>query len=210
VYKAKEFNALIPDLVEEKVAQGKKVTFANVGGSLSLENLSSDGFHPNAEGYKRMGDAWYEALVERDTLIRIENIVGTAFSDRLIGSSGANVIAGGKGKDIISGDRGADTFVYKAPTDGDDIITDFTLSDSFQISASGFGGSLIAGTNLDATAAFVSSSTPVSTGTIANFLYNTNTGELSYDVDGVGFNSALKLARLVGAPSLNISQFSIV
>lgn len=212
--KTKEFNDLIPDLVEDKVAQGKKVSFVNAGGSLSLEDLSSDGFHPNAQGYKKIGDAWYEALVERDTLIGIENITGTAFKDRLVGNADVNIINGGASTDILTGGAGADIFVYSKPTEGRDYITDFSIDDRFNISAAGFGGGLIAGTNLSttdsSTGVFVSSSTPVSLGNSANFLYNTNTGELSFDVDGVGFNSALTLVRLTGAPSLDVSQFYIV
>jgi Ca2+-binding RTX toxin-like protein len=208
--KTKESNALIPGLVEDKVAQGKKVDFVKAGGSLNSKDLVSDGFHPNAQGYNKIGNAWYDALVERDTLSGIENVTGTAFNDALLGNAGANVLEGGPGNDILRGGGGADTFVYKRITkDGHDTIIDFSIDDRFSISAAGFGGGLVAGTGLSTTA-FVSGSTPVAIGTSGNFLYNTSTGRLSFDVDGSGSNSAFTMARLAGAPSLDASQFSIV
>jgi Ca2+-binding RTX toxin-like protein len=205
-----EFNALIPGFIFDKVAQGKKVGFVNAGGSLSLEDLVSDGFHPNAQGYNKIGNAWYDALVKRDTLSSIENVTGTAFNDALLGNAGANVLEGGPGNDILRGGGGADTFVYRQITkDGHDTIIDFSIDDRFSISAAGFGGGLVAGTGLSPTA-FVSASAPVAIGTSANFLYNTATGRLSFDVDGSGSNSAFTMATLAGAPSLDASQFSIV
>lgn len=44
-----------------------------------------------------------------DTLVSIENAIGTAFDDFLIGSAGANVLAGGDGVDILRGLAGDDT-----------------------------------------------------------------------------------------------------
>ena len=43
-----------------------------------------------------------------DTLISIENIIGSQFADRLIGSNQANIILGGEGGDIIEGKEGND------------------------------------------------------------------------------------------------------
>jgi hypothetical protein len=45
-----------------------------------------------------------------DTLVSIENILGTSFDDRLIGSSAANTINGGAGKDLMMGAAGADVY----------------------------------------------------------------------------------------------------
>lgn len=214
--KTKEFNALAPDLVEDKVAQGKKVGFVNAGGSLNPEkDLVSDGFHPNAGGYNKIGDAWYNTLIKRDSLIGVENVTGTAFSDALLGNAAANVLEGGPGNDCLTGGGGADTFVYKRITkEGHDTIADFSFDDRFSISAAGFGGGLVAGTDLSTidspTGVFVTSETPAPIGMSGSFLYNTITGLLSFDVDGSGPNSAFTMATLSGSPSLDVSQFSIV
>jgi Ca2+-binding RTX toxin-like protein len=209
----KAFNALIPDLVDDKVAQGKKVAFADVGTSLTVKDLV-DGTHPNLTGYNKMGDTWYNALVERDTLISIENIVGTDYSDKLVGDAGNNVIEGGDRRDILTGGGGSDTFVFRNLGEGRDTITDFTGDDLFQISAAGFGGGLVADVPLSLTAAatgvFVSGATPAPISNNASFLYDTAKGLLSFDRDGTGSNSALEIAKLNGLPSLSLDQFHII
>lgn len=211
---AEDFNALIPQLVNNKVSQGKKVTFVDAEGSLTIDDLASDGLHPSSQGYKKIGNKWYDALVERDTLSSVENVIGTAYKDKLLGNAAANVLEGGAGGDILTGGGGIDTFIYRSPQHGSDAITDFGTDDFFQISAASFGGGLIAGTPLSLTEAttgvFVSSDNPLSLGTSANFLYNTATGILSFDQDGVGVDAAVTIARLRGLPSLNWEQIQII
>ena len=177
-----------------------------------MNDLVSDGKHPNAQGYNKLGNAWYDAIVERDTLIGIENITGTPFNDRLVGNAGVNNLKGGAGKDTLTGGASADTFVYTA-TEGRDTITDFSFNDLFRISASDFGGGLVGGVDLStkasSTGVFVSGTDPIAKGSSANFLYNTNTGLLSFDADGIGSGSSLAVATLTGAPSLGVAQFNI-
>ena len=118
-------------MVSDKVAKGRKVTFVDVGGSLTLKDLTTDGIHPTAKGYDKMGAVWYEAVVERDTLMNVENIIGTALDDTLVGNAGVNIIEGGAGNDLLTGGGNADIFVYRAPTESGDTITDF-LTTSFK------------------------------------------------------------------------------
>lgn len=212
--KAEDFNALIPKLVNHKVSQGKKVTFVDIEGSLTIDDLASDGVHPNPQGYKKIGNKWYDTLVERDTLSSIEKVIGSAHKDKLLGNADPNILEGGARRDILTGGGGIDTFIYRSAQDGSDTITDFSTDDFFQISAAGFGGGLIAGTPLSLTEAttgvFVSSDNPLSVGTSANFLYNTATGILSFDQDGVGVDAAVTLARLRSLPTLNWEQIQII
>jgi Ca2+-binding RTX toxin-like protein len=80
-----------------------------------------------------------------DTLVSIENLVGSAFGDILTGTLGANRIDGGDGDDVIlgrggdvysleglgdvlSGGAGADTFVFTYRNGPRDRITDFVDS----------------------------------------------------------------------------------
>ncbi|CAO4163445.1 DUF642 domain-containing protein [Methylorubrum populi] len=44
-----------------------------------------------------------------DTLVSIENLVGSAFADSLTGDAGANLLSGGGGSDTLAGGAGADT-----------------------------------------------------------------------------------------------------
>jgi Ca2+-binding RTX toxin-like protein len=47
-----------------------------------------------------------------DTLVNIENLVGSAFADVLTGDAGSNVLTGGAGADILNGGAGFDTASY--------------------------------------------------------------------------------------------------
>ncbi|UVO49889.1 M10 family metallopeptidase C-terminal domain-containing protein [Sphingomonas sp. SUN019] len=65
-----------------------------------------------------------------DTLISIENLVGSDFADTLAGNSGKNVIEGGLGNDRLSGGGGRDLFVFHTnDATGVDRIEDFSADD---------------------------------------------------------------------------------
>lgn len=77
-----------------------------------------------------------------DTLISIENVVGSNFSDALVGSDGANrleggaagdFLNGGAGDDFLFGDGGADRLVGGA---GDDVLTGGVGADKFDFRGS--------------------------------------------------------------------------
>jgi Ca2+-binding RTX toxin-like protein len=66
-----------------------------------------------------------------DTLVSIENLVGSSRADTLTGSSGANRIEGGRGRDTLKGGGGKDVFVFRSVADSTrkapDRITDFSV-----------------------------------------------------------------------------------
>ena len=70
-----------------------------------------------------------------DSLIAVENLIGTSGNDTLIGTSGANIINGGAGADILTGGGGNDVFIVGASTTraGADTITDFTTGDKITL-----------------------------------------------------------------------------
>jgi lysophospholipase L1-like esterase len=55
------YNAEIPDLVEERAADGKHVILVNQFDGFPLSELP-DNVHPNEAGYARMAGVWYEAI----------------------------------------------------------------------------------------------------------------------------------------------------
>jgi Ca2+-binding RTX toxin-like protein len=79
--------------------------------------------------------------------------------------------------------------------------------DKLQLVSSGFAnlalGSLAAGN-------FVSGAAPVATSASAQFLYNTGSGQVSFDVDGTGAGAAVNLVTLVGSPALTAADFLLV
>ncbi|PSB19819.1 hypothetical protein C7B76_06740 [filamentous cyanobacterium CCP2] len=128
-----DYNYRLSSFVEGKAAQGKKVSFADIGRKISISDMNSDGLHPTAAGYDKLGDAWFDALVQKDTLVSIENLTGSAYDDSLIGNAGVNVLNGGAGNDTLRGGAGNDTLIggtgndvfVLASGEGNNFITDF-------------------------------------------------------------------------------------
>ncbi|MEQ1784195.1 MAG: hypothetical protein ABMA14_22790, partial [Hyphomonadaceae bacterium] len=54
-----------------------------------------------------------------DTLVSIENLIGTSFNDILTGNAGANVLDGNSGDDTLTGGAGVDSLLGG---DGDDVL----------------------------------------------------------------------------------------
>ncbi|MGL5942308.1 MAG: GDSL-type esterase/lipase family protein [Waterburya sp.] len=200
-----EVNALLPELAEQ---QGEGVTYVNGAGLLSTEDLVADGIHPNAAGYQAIGNAWYNSLVGQDTLTGVEHITGTVFSDRLTGNDQANILFGNGGADILSGGEGSDRFLYENLDSETDTITDFSDGDQLVISAAGFNASLGIETSL--TEVVLVSDLNPSSGTGASFLYQTDTGLLSFDPDGNGSIAASEIAVISNLPSLSQEQISVI
>ncbi len=154
-----------------------------------------------------------------DRLYNIEQAGGTAYADKLTGSSSANqlyghdgndsldggagndVLTGGKGLDVLKGGTGKDTFAFNYSTEGWDRIRDFSSTDdTVSVSSGGFGGVLSTGTL--SRALLVRGIDPEPTRAQGQFLYDTDDGILSWDVDGTGSTSAVRIAVFSGAPSV--------
>ena len=92
-------------------------------------------------------------------------------------------------------------------TFGNDTITDFVVeSDSISFLSAGFG-SMAAGPL--ANNRLVNGSAPVANQPLAQFLYASGTGQLSFDPDGNGALAPVMIAALLGAPTLSASDLSI-
>ncbi|XZN93371.1 MAG: beta strand repeat-containing protein [Microcoleus sp.] len=125
----------------------------NVSASNSVVDLTAAGntypsglnnFGSGAGGYNFSGPVLFTGNESANT------VIGTPFAD---------IITGGGGVDILTGGSGADLFVYKAPGEGGDTITDFTAGvDKLQFVSGAFGN--LTTTNFDA----VSGSAPDVTG----------------------------------------------
>ena len=96
--------------------------------------------------------------VGTDTIVGIEDLVGSAFGDHLTGNAGVNYIYGLEGddmltgllgQDVLTGGAGGDTFLDTATGLNGDTITDFSVGDRIVISnanLAGFSFSLSAST----------------------------------------------------------------
>jgi Ca2+-binding RTX toxin-like protein len=77
---------------------------------------------------------------EIDTLANIEDVMGTAFADRLIGDAKANVFMPGAGDDFIAGGAGSDGLDYSSDTSSSPFgisVTFTSPSDGFVLDATG-------------------------------------------------------------------------
>jgi Ca2+-binding RTX toxin-like protein len=124
-----------------------------------------------------------------ETLVGIENVIGSSGNDTLIGGFGDNTLIGGFGSDRLTGSAGADKFVFNFLSQGIDVITDFSYmdDDKIQISQLGFGAS-----------------------STSQFTYNDDTGALFFDASSSDSIAPVQFALLqsnIGAgfiPSLDI------
>ena len=117
------------DLVDYSDFFGGRVTVTLADSGLQGMAIRNDLIHAvGGDGY----------LLEdgRDTLVSIENVVGSVGDDTITGNSGANVLRGGKGADVVTGGGGADTFVFaerEISSSGNDKITDFESFDRIDL-----------------------------------------------------------------------------
>ena len=135
-----------------------------------------------------------------DTLISIENVIGSDFDDVLTGNSRDNVFIGG---------AGADTFVLNAPDDGNDLIQDFTSGEDTLLFTAAFGfaqgtatqgenfsviGGTYDGTNAGANTAHASGQ--------ASIIYSLADSAIYYDANGKDADGYTVVASL--NPGTNI------
>jgi len=164
-----------------------------------------------------------------DKYVGIEGLVGSSYNDTLRGDASANYLMGGQGNDILSGGEGDDTlrggsgsdtltggagadrFLIGAG-DGADKITDFVHGvDRITLQRSAFGFSGISGDERALTAAnadFITNS--VASSGRPTFLWNAQTGTLSYAADGNGSGKAVVLATLTPGLKLGLSDIYTV
>ena len=151
-------------------------------------------------------------------------LTGTAYNDTLDGGTGNDTLTGGAGNDILIGGNGNDTlmggsgsdyFVFNtAPnaSSNKDIVSDFVTGvDRLQFSKGVFAGlgGIVGSLSIGQ---FCSSDSAVSAHDADDrIIYNTTTGALYYDADGIGGSVAVQVA-IIGTthPALAYTDISIV
>ncbi|MCR0985738.1 calcium-binding protein [Roseomonas populi] len=132
-------------------------------------------------------------------------------ADFLYGGAGSDTLVGGLGADRLYGEAGADIIRYASAAERGDLIYGFVSGeDAIEVSASGFGGGLSGGA-LSADQ-FTSNSTgrASSAAGIGQFVYETDTGRLWWDVDGAGGQAGAVLGTLSGTPALTVADIHLV
>ena len=133
-----------------------------------------------------VGDAQYNILM------------GFGGTDALDGAAGSDVLIGGARVDTLRGGLGNDIFQFATPGEGGDLILDFHAvagdDDAIRVSASGFGGGLVAG--VLAASQFQSRADNLAQDATDRFIFRTTDATLWFDVDGTGVASSVLIADL--------------
>ncbi|SDW58789.1 CAP domain-containing protein [Nitrosomonas communis] len=136
-----------------------------------------------------------------------DQLHGHEGKDTLDGGSGNDILWGGADADTLTGGTGRDIFVFDTNLDGTvDKITDFTPGNDIIYLENNVFTNLTSGDFLSARAFHIGTQAHDSTDRI---IYNTQTGALSYDADGIGGASAQQFAQLTGGLALTNEDFYV-
>ncbi|MEW5774575.1 MAG: FG-GAP-like repeat-containing protein, partial [Thermodesulfobacteriota bacterium] len=126
------------------------------------------------------GDDWYS---------------GSSYDDCLLGGVGDDTLAGGAGADTLVGGAGQDVYKYVAPSDGGDVIADFShADDQFSFDTGAFASSVHfkqAGAAYDGSNGAAGAAGPA-------FVFETGTGKLWYDANGDAAGGHTLIAAIQG------------
>jgi serralysin len=140
-----------------------------------------------------------------------DSLRGLGGKDRLDGGSGNDRLAGGggAGNDTLIGGTGVDTFVFDAALKSNvDTISGFSVADD-TICLENAIFSKLAGTGALSSAQFYASTSGVAHDKTDRIIYETDTGKLFYDADGNLAGAAVQFAILDKHPTLTAADFFI-
>lgn len=156
-----------------------------------------------------------------DVTTTTSTIVGSANADTIHGLDGVTeTIDAGAGNDTVYVSTGADqitlgagsdTLVFSKLVTGADAprIADYSVADdSIQLSKAAFAA--LGPVGALSAAEFEAAAGGLATAASTRIVYDTATGDLSYDADGSGAGTAVVIAHLTGIPTLTAAEFTIV
>ena len=136
------------------------------------------------------------------------DLTGNELANTILGNAGANLLNGGGGSDTLTGLGGNDTFAFTTALGAGnvDTIADFNpVADTIRLENAVFTG-LAAG----ALAAGAFNTGAAATQADDRIIYNSATGALLFDADGLGGAAAIQFAILTSAPAINASDFLVI
>jgi Ca2+-binding RTX toxin-like protein len=136
-----------------------------------------------------------------------DTLFGGSGIDNITGGNNNDIVIGGYDGDILNGSGGADIFRYLSLQDAGDTISGFSVADdTFQFDNVGFAQIGADGT-LAATAFFVGAGAADASDRI---IYNSATGALYYDADGLGGAAQTQIATLSTGLALTFADFEVI
>ncbi len=149
-----------------------------------------------------------------DDVLRTGNsaadLLGFGGRDTLIGGGFGEDLAGGKGRDVLTGGGGDDRFIFNAPDEGGDRITDFDRINSEQIFVqdTGFRAGLQAG-DLNADQFHTSANSNRAADADDRFIFRTSDTTLWFDRDGRGGADPVLIADLQAGAVLTAADIIV-
>ncbi|ACS78859.1 FecR domain-containing protein [Maridesulfovibrio salexigens] len=152
-----------------------------------------------------------------DTLVSIENVIGTDNNDALNGCDAPNSLSGGAGDDTLfgsgdadylSGGTGDDVFSYTSSAEGRDTIADFVSADDSFYFSSEFNSNYTFINVTPGEGVPYDGQTGPADGT-AYFVFDSDNGQLWYDPDGSAASSDHALIATVFGDSVVESDISV-
>ena len=141
-----------------------------------------------------------------------QSLTGNAGVNRLDGRAGADRLDGKAGSDTMVGGAGADVFVFTSTLGAGNIdrIEGYNRTDDrIEIDNAVFTGLIDTNSALGA-AAYTSNTTGLATLGSHRIIYESDTGFLWFDHDGVGGDAATRFARLAPNLTLGSSEFTVI
>ncbi|MFN0194667.1 MAG: hypothetical protein ACKVP5_22275 [Aestuariivirga sp.] len=158
-------------------------------------------------GNERLRGSNFDDTLTGDGLDNI--LFGQDGIDTMNGLAGVDRLFGGNGIDTLTGGAGADRFEFGTLTEIGDIITDFSaIDDTIVVTASAFGGGLVAGT-LNA-AFFQSRADNVAQDADDRFIFQTTDQTLWFDADGNGAGAAVLVADLQAGATVTNADILVI
>ena len=144
-----------------------------------------------------------------------DKLNGTTASDEIVGNGGDDLIYGKEGSDKLTGGAGKDKFVFDTKLDGSiDQIIDFNpLQDAFYLDNAIF--TKLGSGSLSSPRKIWSTNLEDGSGATANdandfLIYDSTTGNLSYDADGSGAGAPIVFAHLQPGLDLVPANFYVI
>jgi Ca2+-binding RTX toxin-like protein len=137
------------------------------------------------------------------------SLTGNEFAQMMTGNAGDNRLEGREGNDTLRGLGGDDTFVFntKLGASNVDTIVDFNVADDrFLLSDAVFKG---LNTGVLASGYFRANTTGLAQDSNDHIIYETDTGKLFYDADGLGGAAGIQFAKIAVGLSLTNADFSV-
>jgi hypothetical protein len=138
------------------------------------------------------------------------DLTGNEIGQEVRGNAGANRIDGKGGLDTLNGGSGADTFVFSSTLGAGnvDTLADFSVAaDTIELENAVF--TKLVATGALANGYFRANTTGLAQDANDHIVYETDTGKLFYDADGVGGAAGIQFAKLAVGLALTSADFSV-